>query len=386
MSDGRRPGPLGGAHGFRQSTGWGIASTAAFSTPPPLGFAPSLPAMLDGEGSDLTIIPGEARHRPGGSPQASATPGPAPRPSVGDPAPTPIVGSGGVLMGPLGPRSQLVADYYQQCGLETIGPGQLVTNRLARFTTLEGLIDLLLARPESQQVIVNHGSPESGLLVPVCKETRFSNTGVVMSDFSGLADMAEKGPIDPKNQITRVLLDGVTRDLGVRAPVILRIVDKLVALRRKRLVLHFRACNLDDPQMVRTYKTAFGATMITFHGCRLLFMRCSPAQMKAGRHVAEFNGDDNTTKARLRTFDDPLGLLSPMLLAIVDRDGHTQVDDESFLERRSPSEVRGWAISLLRVWKEESPASFVIPVMWENTETTFHCPLEPGWRDKLRFV
>jgi hypothetical protein len=24
--------------------------------------------------------------------------------------------------------------------------------------------------------------------------------------------------------------------------------------------------------------------------------------------------------------------------------------------------------------------------MWENTETTFHCPLEPGWTDKLRFV
>src|SRR3954452_2594850 len=100
MSDGRRPGPLGGAHGFRQSTGWGIASTAAFSTPPPLGFSPSLPAMLEAEGSDLTIIPREARHRPGGSPQPSAAPGPAPSPSVPDPPPTPIVGSGGVLMGP----------------------------------------------------------------------------------------------------------------------------------------------------------------------------------------------------------------------------------------------------------------------------------------------
>jgi len=385
MSDGRRPGPLGEGYGYWPDHG-GLARTAAYALPAPLGLDSSLPARLDGEGGDLTIIPSETPHGPPRPDGPSPSPSPKPSPSKPDPSPTPVVGTAGVLVGPLGPRSRLILDYYQQCGLETIGPGQVTTDRLAKFTTLEALIDLLLTRPENQQVIVNHGSPDSGLLVPICKETRFSDTGVVISDFSGLADMAEKGPIDPKNQVTKVLLDGLAKDLGVRTSVVLRIVDKLVALRKRRLVLHFRACNMDDPEMVRGYKRAFGAALITFHGCRLLFMELKPAQMKAGRHVAEFSSDDNTTQARLRTFDDPLGLLSPMLIAIVDRDGHTRVDDESFLEHRTPSEIRGWAIFLLRVWKEQSPERFVVPVMWENSETTFHCPLEPGWREKLQSV
>jgi hypothetical protein len=44
------------------------------------------------------------------------------------------------------------------------------------------------------------------------------------------------------------------------------------------------------------------------------------------------------------------------------------------------------AEALLRRWRSKGTLEFVVPVMWDNDETTFHCPLELGWREKLRFV
>lgn len=175
--------------------------------------------------------------------------------------------------------------------------------------------------------------------------------------------------------------------MGVTPATTVRIVRKLVALRKKKFFLHFRACTIGlNFGMLRDYKDAFGARAITAHACRLFFVPFVPDQMKPGRRVADFSSAKNTTKARLRTFDDPIGLLSPMMLAIVDVDGHTHVQQESFFERRSPEQIRGWAEFLLREWRDAAPNGFVVPIMWENTELTFHCPLEVGWRQKLQIA
>jgi len=46
----------------------------------------------------------------------------------------------------------------------------------------------------------------------------------------------------------------------------------------------------------------------------------------------------------------------------------------------------GWAEFLLRQWRQGNSMEFVVPVMWENTELTFYCPLEEGWRQKLEWM
>src|SRR5262249_14115099 len=150
-------------------------------------------------------------------------------------------------------------------------------------------------------------------------------------------DRAQQGALDPSSfGVTEAALKmGVTRATTVR------IVNKIVALRQKHFIFHFRACTIgQNVGMLRDYKDAFGARMITFHACRLLFLPFVLDQMTPGHRVADFNSDKNTAKARLRTFDDPIGLLSPMMLAIVDIDGHTHVTQESFIERRSPNQIK----------------------------------------------
>jgi hypothetical protein len=293
---------------------------------------------------------------------------------------------GGVQIGPLGPRGRSPIDYYANCGLESIGPGQIAVAGIRHYTTFEGLIDILLTRVEFHQVIVNHGDPEQGLLVPFSKESPVHATALAIGDLSGLADRAQSGPLDPNNAVTKVMLDGAAKDMRVGRDVVLRIVNKLRELRKKAFVVHFRACNMDDPVLVEEYKRAFGAKMVTYHPVRVLFLPINPSRMQPGYTIDQYRQVTNLPWDRARVFDDPIGLLWPLLIDVVDLDGHTKVASNSYIDQPTPDQIRGWAEFLIRQWREGAPRGFVLPVMWDDKELTYHCPLEPGFALKLRRV
>jgi peptidoglycan hydrolase-like protein with peptidoglycan-binding domain len=303
------------------------------------------------------------------------------------PPPPPVVGQAGVLVGPVGATGvKLINDYYNFCGLETIGPGQVTTSPARSFTTFEDLIDKLLAAAQFHQVVVCHGDGDDGLLVPLTAGTSFKKTGNVIGDLSGLADLEQQGKTDPKDPLVKVLLDGVVTDAKVARPTAQRIVHKLVLLRQKQFVLHFRACNMDDSVLVGKYKKALGARLITFHGCRLLFLQIAPEQFTPGNQASDFKNFANTAGKRIRLFEDPFGEISSMAIEVDDIDGHTNVKSIALMDRLSSADVVAWAEVIVRRWNNPAAKEFVIPVMWENTERTYHLPLEDGWRLKLKFV
>ena len=115
----------------------------------------------------------------------------------------------------------------------------MTTTPARHFRTFEELIDNLLVAPELQQVVVNHGNPASGLLVPFAKETGFRDTGGIIDMFAVLADQEANGFADPS--VTKFSLGQATQTLRVNETVVWRIVHKLVLLRMRKLVLHFRA-------------------------------------------------------------------------------------------------------------------------------------------------
>jgi len=82
---------------------------------------------------------------------------------------------------------------------------------------------------------------------------------------------------------------------------------------------------------------------------------------------------------------EDIGLISNLLIAIKDIDGHSTVDPRSKIDRYSDSDISQWAVFLLRRWRG-SRTEFAMPVMWDDTNNTFHCPLERGWRQKLQFA
>jgi len=108
-------------------------------------------------------------------------------------------------------------------------------------------------------------------------------------------------------------------------------------------------------------------------------------RFKQGQTPALFPFANNTARDRARVFVDPFGELSTLVVAVRDLDGHTRVFDFSFVERLVPSEIQQWAETLIGTWRGPQ-SEFVIPVMWDNTDRSWSCPVEESWRQKLQFV
>lgn len=300
------------------------------------------------------------------------------------PTPLPVVGMAGVHIGDFR-GARIVSDYYTFCGLETIGPARITTSAPSSFGTFEDLIDHLIASTEFHQVIVNHGNATSGLLIPFSAESYYEHTGKIIDSLAGLADILDTdGSIDETdpNAAGFLLIRNV---LGVTYSVVIRVAGKLSRLRKKPAIYHFRACNLKTASMVSDYKWAFGALGISYHGCRLFYLRIIPAPAKPGLSLLNLNFPVSS-RHRYRVTIDLDQKLHPIFMEIRDLDGHTHVRDSTIMQERTAAEIAGWAKIWIDRWKISDAFQFVIPVMWEDAETTFHYPLELGWRAKLAFV
>jgi hypothetical protein len=311
--------------------------------------------------------------------KAKVPPKPQPRPE-----PPPILAAAGVNIGPIGPLRRFVDSYYRQCRLETIGPAQLNTGRTESYTTFEGLLDLLIARKEQHQIILNHGNRVNGLLIPMAAGSNRRETGMFVGFLSELADEEERGRLNANG----FGVQNGAAIMGVAPAVVVRLVKKLVRLRARRPMLHFRACTVGVNQgMVRDYKRAFGAVGITCHTSRLLYLHIKPKAFDRAHNLESAAEFISGKVERLRVLDDPIGLLGPLILNVQAVEHDPSVGVHSFLKDPSPGQVGGWAEFLVRQWDPVPTPEFIVPVMWQtDDETTFFTPLEPGWREKLVFI
>lgn len=307
-------------------------------------------------------------------------PKPVPPPDP-QPDPPPIVGMAGLNVGPLGPLRKWVDIYYQQCGLETVPGGQINTGRITYFETFEDLLDNLIKRQEKQQVIVNHGNRVDGLRMPMTAKTRANQTGMYIGYLSELADSREKGLLKDSDFGVKNAADFMKIDTAS----VMRLVDKLVAVRKKKLVLHFRACTLGaNPGMVADYKRAMGAVLTTSHTSRLLFLHVKPKPFDGRHNLSEASKFRSNKRDRHRIFEDPIGLLSPLIFEVSAVEGDPSISVQTFLEDPTPQQVGGWAEFMVRQWRPMPTGDFVVPVMWETqNDTSFSTPLEAEWSAKL---
>ena len=89
-------------------------------------------------------------------------------------------------------------------------------------------------------MVVNHGSRFKGLSIPFAKGSIFDGTGNVVGMLSLLADQEERHTLDPSGfGVTEAALK-----MGVSKETAVRIVRKLVELRKKQFIYHFRACTI----------------------------------------------------------------------------------------------------------------------------------------------
>jgi hypothetical protein len=286
-------------------------------------------------------------------------------------------------------RADIIKEYYQRCGLETIGPNARVpVTSVETFASFEGLLDLMAAHSQWVHVVVCHGSPEAGLIMPLAGVGGHTQTGKVMSDLAGLADVA--GGLAPDDPAHADRVKYVAALMGVKPEAVVRVAQKLKAFRARPGIVEIRGCNVgQDEVLLRHYRDAFGH-MTSAPKCRMLYLRVQPGRPPHGKRVQELKyAKPNRPRTRRRGLMDWYHWADgALVIDVTDVDGHTNVQSTSYIE--DPGDVTAWANRLLTVWRQ-APAGaggnrFVLPVMWDDAEPTFHMPLEPGYPAKLRMV
>ena len=278
----------------------------------------------------------------------------------------------------------IIRKFYERCGLETIGPGRIKTGDVSTFKTLEDLFDHLLANGAAVQIVVCHGSSDRGLLVKFATESAFTATGAVIATLSALAD---KGGVIPSDNS----LTNVAAQMGVKTDTALRLIDSLIKLRKRKLILHIRGCNLGaNETLMKAYKTALGCAAITAPNCRMIYSTINPHKPSKGTSMGDLTAmKPKTPNTRRRFFPWPENsYVGPIIIDIRDIDGHSRLDSDAFIN--DPPLSSYWGEKLLGAWKQSPGAagsnSFVLPLLWDNNESTWHTPLEDGYRKKLVLV
>ncbi|WP_162907063.1 hypothetical protein [Allorhizocola rhizosphaerae] len=175
--------------------------------------------------------------------------------------------------------------------------------------------------------------------------------------------------------------------MGVDPLAAIALVGKFLQLRQQSRVVHFRGCNLGrDATMLNGYKLLFNASLITAPTCRMFYIRARPRRTPAGTSIAQLGGRAPTTaNTRRRVFQASDGSAGPLLVDVRDIDGHTRVESP-LSQLDTPQQAPRWGELLTGRWTNTAEASFVLPVLWDNAESSYHCPLEDGYRQRLSFT
>jgi hypothetical protein len=301
--------------------------------------------------------------------------------TVADPSGTAVV-----HIGPVGDRS-IVNRFYERCGLEHVGPARIsVADRLP-YDTLEQLIDNIQIRPEMTHVVVNHGSDSQGLIVKYVTHALHNATGEAIGRLADAASAT--GSLDASSSKTKDLASR----LGASSQDTLRLIAKLANLRKTARVIAIRGCNIgQNPVMLREYKRAFGAAMVTAPKGRMFYQPVHPNKTSQQHSLASLRtGKPHTGKTRRRVFEsttDSALRNAPIVIDVQDVDGHAKTKSFSFMD--DPDNAVKWAVAINGAWRQvhSGPGSddFIMQVMWNNQETSYHTCYDASYVSKLVFV
>jgi hypothetical protein len=281
-------------------------------------------------------------------------------------------------------RNDIIRTFYQRCGEETLGPGRVPTGGIVDYTTLEDLLDILIAKDLPAFIVVSHGHPEHGLLMKFTKGSPHDATGLVIDVLADLADASQRGTLDEGgNRVTNV-----AAQMGIKPAAAMGLITKMIQLRAKKRMVHIRGCNLGaNRDLLTSYKRAWGLAGITAPNCRNIYSGINTTKPPSGVTVDELGERrPKKPKTRRRLFTWPENSdVGSLVIDVRDIDGHTKLDSESFL--KEPGKASFWGEKLLGTWRQApggaNSQSFILQLLWDNNEDSWYTPLEDGFRDKL---
>jgi hypothetical protein len=301
----------------------------------------------------------------------------------------------------------IIRRFYENCGLEVVGPGRITTGEIKPFDTLEELIDNIHGRAETYHVIVCHGDSTAGIIVPFTRETTMDATGGLIRQLGEkskkLSAMVARGPLVPPSaapQDPDPELINLASIMNVPPAAALRLITKLGSV--TPVHIEFRGCHLvekpkptdpdPDPDaalnMIRDYKRAFRALSVSAVDARMFFVGMVPGRPRLPTTMSTLSAVTPGGKTRRRVFRDDrtpaLSQAGPLVIDVTDIDGHTQVRPDAFMD--VPANVLPWAVAIDGAWTGTAGGGFVMQVIWDDDETSYHTPYDVSFRGRLKRV
>jgi hypothetical protein len=288
-------------------------------------------------------------------------------------------------------NNRLIRDYYRDCGIEPIGPynDMKVQRRVHVFSTIRKLLENLNAEKRwNYHLIVSHGRDDQGLLVNLMPGSSARPLKSTIDDLNKLADYTAKlssgqrtryGMLEPVEKLRTKL--GLTTTSQLES-----LIDLVLSLRNKKRVISVRGCNIGKNRpLLRSYKKFFNAARFMAPTCRDLFLQIRPnTRPNSAGYMNNLAARPVATAAlRRRVFRSPNPVVESLVVDIQDIDGHSQVAATSYIQ--DPNDVTVWA-RLLNGEYARANGEFVLEVMWENSERTYHTPRQREYTDKIAIV
>jgi hypothetical protein len=294
----------------------------------------------------------------------------------------------------------LIRRFYERCALEVVGPGRVSTGDIKVFDTLEELIDNITGRRETFQVVVAHGDPKHGMIIPFTAEgpARANATGLIIDRLASLVkSWSPSNPLGVTSPFSSLggsapdpTLVGLAVDMDVSLAVVGRLVGKLAAL--KPVILELRGCHLAENGnlgLLTGYKNAFKALSVSGPDGRMFYVSVLPHTPKSPQTMGALATVTLSGRTRRRVFrDDTTPALSqagPLILDVHDIDGHTQVDTDAFMSQ--PAQNGPWAQAINGAWNGPAADGFVTQVIWQDKDTKiYHTPWQVSYRSHIQRV
>jgi hypothetical protein len=291
--------------------------------------------------------------------------------------------------------SDIVDKYYKNCGYDQfwrvirIGIG-----KISRFSSLENLVDKINKSSEVSHIIFCHGSERDGLIMHYVDNTGHTATSQIAA-LSALVDDFEKNGSTYKPDSQNNTLLNAMGFMGVTANAAIKLAKKMVLIRSKKINIIIRGCNVGaNSQILIDYKKAFNAGVVEAPICRMFLVNIIAYHPpKHNTIVGLGNNLMPEPKTRRRLFDPiqmsilrdiEIETAGPIVIDIKDIDGHTKIGSSSYMD--VPNKATKWGIKFNGAWRGAKQNAFILPVLWDNTEQTYHTPLDFSYLMKMNFV
>ncbi|HET9956271.1 MAG TPA: hypothetical protein VFQ61_17305 [Polyangiaceae bacterium] len=278
------------------------------------------------------------------------------------------------------PEFAIVTEYYNRAKHEPTRAGDLPISRVDVFAnTFKSLCDLILAKRPTDVVVVAHGTPDLGLIMPIAPATNVS-TGYAMPDLVKLVNEVESAG---SNKVDSDRVSGMANDWGISEASALGLARTCAKIRKeisKSLRVHIRGCDIGaKAQHLRAMQRVFNAELVSAPDCAMFYVRVQPGIVK---DVDEY-ANRTPVHGRRSLYQDPENPKRGKLLLDIEYLGTKAT---SFSAVAKQAHVGAWADFLL-----ERPGgaagSFALAGLWPHDNTLLYwLPHETGYAGRITDV